>query len=724
MADQGMRLDIAGRTDIGLKRQRNEDHLGFRVPEPGSPQVAQGALFVVADGIGGMGGGEVASQTAVAEIFQRYYADPGLDALSALRQAVEYANSAVRAQAERLELPRIGSTAAGLALLPDGEAVLFNVGDSRVYRMQRGVIELLSRDQSVLQHQIDAGLISEEEARGARNVNVTAFIGQPMPIQPVFNRVQAEPGDVFLLCSDGLWDLVQPQEMLSIVRRLPADATARKLIALARQRGGPDNITVIIVRLGPPPRQQKRALLGVAVLAVLGVAAAAVLILIGGGAGERTESGQMGSGGATRTPLARTAAALIGGPTLTATSAPTDTATIASGLVVLPSDTPTITPSPTDTLTPSPTVTPTATRTPTVTRTLTATFTSTPSPTATPSATPTATLTLSPTPTATATPLTPTATRTLRPSATATPIPPTITIDPARYSPTPSSTPTPSDTPTPTPSPTPTPTPSPGDAVLRIAAEQVSDPAQAGVHLSEEATFYTVLGLGTESLEVHPGDTPLPAGTRVVVLSADEVPLPGEPDVILRQVQVFFEFDGLGDRVEPEVWLPQDVLERAIPVVPHVFVTSAESVNVRAGDSIRHAPRGALQPGDSASLLARNPASTWYKVGLPGNRVGWVNAALVIALGRPEDLASLPIESPPPPPTATLTPFVPPIQVPTRPADAEQPPPQPPAQPTSPPAQSPSLPAPTQTEPAPSPTEAPPPSEEPPTTEPSGDQGN
>lgn len=260
--------------------------------------------------------------------------------------------------------------------------------------------------------------------------------------------------------------------------------------------------------------------------------------------------------------------------------------------------------------------------------------------------------------------------------------------------------------------------------MLRIAAEQAPDPTQAGVYLSEEATFYTILGLGTESLAVSAGDTPLPAGTRVMVLSADEVPLPGEPDAILRQVQVFFKFDGTDGAdggVEFDGWLRQDVLERAIPVVPHVFVTGDESVNVRAGDSIRHATRGALPPGDSAPLLARNPATTWYKIGLAGNRVGWVSAALVIALGRAEDLASLPVESPPPPPpTATFTPFVPPTQVPTSPADAEQPP----SPPTQPPAQPPSPPAPTLTEPPPSPTEEAPPAEEPPTTEPSGDQGN
>ncbi len=683
MADHGMRLDVAGRTDIGLKRKRNEDHLGFRIPEPGSPQHAQGALFVVADGMGGMGGGDVASQTAVAEIFERYYADPSLDALSALRQALEYANTAVRAQAERVKLPRIGSTAAGLALLPDGEAVLFNVGDSRVYRVQRGFIELLSRDQSVLQHQIDAGLISEEEARGARNVNVTAFIGQPTPIQPVFNRVQAEPGDVFLLCSDGLWDLVEPQEMLSIVRRMSADAAARRLIELARQRGGPDNITVIIVRLGPPPKQRRRALLGVAVLAA--VAAAAAFVLLGGsGAGDEV----------TATPRARTAAAMSIRPTLTATSAPADTAvptepstvaTAAGGLVVLPSDTPTVTPTPTDTVTPSPTSTPMPTRTPTATHTPSATSTPTDTPSATPTATPTATFTATRTPTATATPITPTATRTPQPSATATPVSPTATLDLTKVSPTPSQTPTPSDTPTPTLSPTPTPTPSPGDAVLRIAAEEALDPAKAGVYLSEEAAFYTVLGLGTGTLEVRAGDTLLPAGTRVMVISEDEVPLPDEPDVILRKVQVFYEFDGTDGSITTEVWLRQDVLERAIPVVPHVYVASEGNVPVCTGDTRWHRCPNRLTWGESTPLLAQNPAGTWYKIGLPDGRVGWVNASLVIPLGRPEDLAALLQENPPPPPpTLTPSPLPPPTEPSIPPAEGGQPLPAP--QPTQPPA--------------------------------------
>ncbi len=682
MAEHGMELDVAGRTDIGLKRKRNEDHLGSRIPEPGSPQYAQGALFVVADGMGGMGGGDVASQTAVAEIFQRYYADPSLDALSALRQALEYANTAVRAQAERIKLPRIGSTAAGLVLLPDGEAVLFNVGDSRVYRVRRGFIELLSRDQSVLQHQIDAGLISEEEARGARNVNVTAFIGQPTPIQPVFNRVRAEPGDVFLLCSDGLWDLVEPQEMLSIVQRMPADAAARKLIELARQRGGPDNITVIIVRLGPPPKQRRRTLLNVAVLAVLVMVAAAAAFVLLGGRGTGDE--------ATPTPGARTAAAMGGGPALTATRAPTDTAvpsepptvaTAAGGLVVLPSNTPTITPTPTDTSTPAPTSTPLPTRTPSATYTPSATSSPTDTPSATPTSMPTATLTATRTPTATATPVTPTATPTPRPSATGTPVTPTATLDLTKVSPTPSQTPTPSDTPTPTPSPTPTPTPSLGQAVLCIAAEEAPDPAKAGVYLDEDATLYTRIEPASGEFVFVP--SPLDKGTRVAVISANEVPLPDEPGATLREVQVFGEKD---DGEPYPGWLPQDVLERAIPVAPHVFVGEGGAhLYVEVGGYRRY--RAALAWGERARLLARNQAGSWYKIALSDGRTGWVEADLVEVLGRPEDLENLPIEplppSPPPPPT--FTPYVAPTETP-QPAEEGQSPPAPqPTQPSVPP---------------------------------------
>lgn len=671
MPGQTLTLDIAGQTDIGLKRKRNEDFLAFRVPEPDSPEYRLGALFVVADGMGGMGGGDVASRTAVAEIMTRYYADPAQEPLVALRQAIEHASTAVRAQAEQVHLPRIGSTAAGLALLPTGEAVLFNVGDSRVYRVHRNAIELLSRDQSVLQHQLDAGLISPEEARHARNVNVTAFIGQPAPIQPFFNRVSAETGDVFLLCTDGLWDLVEPHEMLHIIRTLPAEAAARRLIELARKRGGPDNITAIIVRLGAAPRRKRRAWLAVSAgIAVAVVGAAVAFALRNGGAtgSNITNTPTLPSAAmvATRTPATVTVTpSVTPGRTLA-------TATPAGALIVLPSATPTITPTPTDTSTPLPTDTPSPTHTPTATRTPTATATASPSATATATPSPTRTATVTPSPSATPTPITLTATPSRTPSPTPTPPTPTATLDLSKISP------------TPTASPTATATPSPGDALLRLAAADLPDDALEGVILTEETTPYFLIGQGASTPTPQPV-TPLPMGTRVKVIGQDDVPLPGRSDVILRQVHVFGGPDG---SVEFDAWLAKDVLERAVPVTPYVYVISDKPVNVRGGASTRHPIVASLSPGDSARLLGMNQGRTWYKVRLQNGRDGWVSASLVLPLGRLQDLDALPVlVSPPPPaPTVTVTPPAPPPELLTpspagvegQPAEAGQPPPAPP----------------------------------------------
>ena len=202
--------------------------------------------------------------------------------------------------------------------------------------------------------------------------------------------------------------------------------------------------------------------------------------------------------------------------------------------------------------------------------------------------------------------------------------------------------------------------------MLRIAAEEAPDSDQAGVYLSEEAAFYTILGLGTENPEVRAGDTLLPAGTRVVIISEDEVLLPGELGVILREVRVFFEFDGLGDSVGPEGWLRQDVLERAIPVVPHVFAGEGGALLcVEVGGYRRY--RTPLVWGERAPLLARNQAGTWYRIALSDGSTGWVEANRVEVLGRPEDRAGLPVEPLPlfpPTPTDTSTPYVAPTETP------------------------------------------------------------
>jgi serine/threonine protein phosphatase PrpC len=643
MAEELVALDVSGQTDIGLKRQRNEDFCEYRIPTSGSPQYQYGALFIVADGMGGMGGGDVASQTAVKEVMQRYYAPetPEINALASLRAALEAANVAVREQAKQLNRVRIGSTAAGLVLLPAGEALLFNVGDSRVYRVRQSYIELMTHDQSVMQGQIDGGLISEEDARQARNVNVTAFIGQPTPLQPVFRRTQAQLGDIFVICSDGLWDLVEPHELLNAVQRMPAEAAARKLIALARQRGGPDNITVIIVRLGPKPAARRWWLWG--------VLAAALVLIVAGVIFAATRGGT--SGTSTHTPTASQVVAAVApsteptvGVTDTAAAVTTEAAvaavppagpteTSAGGIVIFTS-TPTHTLSPTPT---RPTATPTNTPKPSATRT----------PTAQPSATrtlrPTITPTLQPSDTATKTPVstrTPTATlpptATPQPSATRAPtvtrtIEPTVTLDPSVI------------TWTPAPPPTATPTLSPAELMLVWAN-------QDGVALTAETTLYQLYRSSDTEPYTLLDTISLQAGTQVQLLSDTQQPHPTDPTMILRDVLVM---DGLNRGIEG--WIDQLALENAQPIVPRVTPKEDTDVNVRSGDSLVFNPIGRLEPGEYALILGvstRN--SDWYRVQLPDGTTGWVASSVVVTVG---DVSNLPAAVPPPIPVRpTFTP--------------------------------------------------------------------
>jgi serine/threonine protein phosphatase PrpC len=635
MAEDLVALDVSGQTDIGLKRQRNEDSFEYRIPASGSPQHPYGALFMVADGMGGMGGGDVASQTAVKEVMQQYYTAETPDPLASLRAALEVANVAVREQAKQLNRVRIGSTAAGLVLMPSGDAILFNVGDSRVYRVRQNYIELMTHDQSVLQGQIDGGLISEEDARQARNVNVTAFIGQPTPLQPVFRRAQAQLGDIFVICSDGLWDLVEPHELLNIVQRMPAEAAGRKLIALARQRGAPDNITVIVVRLGPKPQPRRLWLWGtVAVAALILVAAGAVYALMGGNA----------SGKNTATPTTSQVAAAVveatetlsAAETSTAVASPSEpTATTVSGIVVFTS-TPTHTPTITPTFTPSNTPTKRPTNTPTAS--LTATYT--PRPTLTPTARPSATMTGTPLPTQppTDTPLpTQPPTNTPKPSATRPPtitptVEPTVTLDPTVI------------TWTPSPSPSPTPTLSPAEQMLVWADQE-------GVKLATEATLYQLYQTSGSEAPTVLKEIQLLPGTEVRLLNDKEQPHPTQPDLILREVTVV---DGL-NRGQGG-WIDQTVLENALPVVPRVVTKDVNSVNIRSGDNLVFDVVGRLQPGEYATILgisSRDPL--WYQVQLPDDTIGWVSSGVVTTIGDVRDLSPI---TPPafPRPRASATP--------------------------------------------------------------------
>lgn len=239
-----MALDFAGLTDQGRVRARNEDALLQR-PERG--------LFAVADGMGGHAAGDVASRIAVDVIDERLLAaGPELSG-DAIAGAIRAAHDAVlRAGRAEAELAGMGTTLTVLAVAPDGACRVGHVGDSRAYRFRDGALEQITRDQTWVQAQVDAGRLTPEQARvhpfAAMITSALGIDASPLDVQ--VHEPDARPGDVFLLCSDGLTGPLRDDEIAAILTRHPApDDAARTLVEAANEAGGPDNITVALVRL-------------------------------------------------------------------------------------------------------------------------------------------------------------------------------------------------------------------------------------------------------------------------------------------------------------------------------------------------------------------------------------------------------------------------------------------------------------------------------------------
>lgn len=266
-------LSAAGRSDIGLQRSINQDAYRTQVPAPGID--SDHALFAVADGVGGnLPHGEAASRAAVDALVDAYYKLPeSTDSLSRARQAVQSAHQAVKQKASSLDEAMIGTTLAGVALTPAGEAVVFNVGDSRVYRVRNRVAEQISQDQVVS----DEPNVIKDEFREKRSTKVASYLGQPKPLEPNFYRLKVEPDDIFVICTDGIWSEVEDKELREVVTRMPPDSAADHLIGLVKQRNAADNLTLIVVRLLPEGTiARRRSLLAVllVLLVLIGIVAA------------------------------------------------------------------------------------------------------------------------------------------------------------------------------------------------------------------------------------------------------------------------------------------------------------------------------------------------------------------------------------------------------------------------------------------------------------------
>ncbi len=251
-----LKLEQAARTDVGRKRSNNQDYLGdflFRSGRRYGPEKLEerGHLYAVADGMGGYAGGEIASEVAITTLFDVYYNSPSSgDLANDLSNAIQQANFNVRGESVTSGRSQMGTTLT-LVLLKGNRAIFGNVGDSRTYLIRHGAPIRVTHDHSLVQDQIDAGVLTPEQAERSSIRNfITRAIGHKEDVESDLFERELITGDVLLLCSDGLHGLVKETEMAQAVSMIPGlEDAAQKLIDLANERGGPDNISVLLVRV-------------------------------------------------------------------------------------------------------------------------------------------------------------------------------------------------------------------------------------------------------------------------------------------------------------------------------------------------------------------------------------------------------------------------------------------------------------------------------------------
>ncbi len=239
--------DIAGITDTGKVRARNEDSIGFD---------AGLGLLAVADGMGGHNAGDVASLLAIEHIFAAAEAaaegPPTPHDDRRLQDAVRRANDAILGAAD-LDADRAGmGTTVVAAWLSETHVDVAHVGDSRLYRLRDGALELLTRDHSQVQELVDRGILTPAQARASNRRNyLSRALGTDPEVRIDCARHALRGGDEFLLCSDGLTNMLEDEEIAAVLQAIrSAQAAAERLVALANERGGRDNISVVIARLG------------------------------------------------------------------------------------------------------------------------------------------------------------------------------------------------------------------------------------------------------------------------------------------------------------------------------------------------------------------------------------------------------------------------------------------------------------------------------------------
>ncbi len=264
LSDHGFTITASFRSDLGRHREINEDCWLLEHPREESLLQQKGILALVADGMGGHAAGEVASKLAASVIRKQYY-DSAAPPSQALEEALHSANRALYQMANKqAHLHGMGTTCTALVLWND-VALSAQVGDSRLYLVRNDAIYLMSEDHSAVMEMVRRGKLSLADARQHEDKNIILRALGPQPTVQVSTWKMPFPvrdGDQFVLCSDGLYDLVRDDEIQQTVSSLTPSEACEQLIALANERGGHDNITVGIIQLESKPTAEEQGARG------------------------------------------------------------------------------------------------------------------------------------------------------------------------------------------------------------------------------------------------------------------------------------------------------------------------------------------------------------------------------------------------------------------------------------------------------------------------------
>lgn len=241
-----MVVELAGCSDVGRERDHQED--AYDLPRvPLSPEAYdRGVLLIVADGVGGARAGEEASRLAVETTRRAFDEQWSPDIRYTLESAVAQANAAVYARGREEEFGGMGTTIV-CVVLRAGRLFAAHVGDSRLYRLRADRLEQLTVDHSWVQDQVNRGVLTEDEARThpKRHV-VSRSLGARATVEVEMGEYALRDGDAFLLCSDGLYEMVDDESIAAVMLRLPLRQACGSLIELANEAGGSDNITAVL----------------------------------------------------------------------------------------------------------------------------------------------------------------------------------------------------------------------------------------------------------------------------------------------------------------------------------------------------------------------------------------------------------------------------------------------------------------------------------------------